>query len=65
MTELYPNLFTYIPMYRLGQKIALHEVKRDYCSDSFFFQSTRTEQNSSAKFYEMLWCQIEPFGLTN
>ena len=28
---------------------ALHEVKRDYNSD--FFQSTRTDQNSSTKFY--------------
>ena len=30
-------------------KSALHEVKRDYYSDSFFFLSTRTDQNSSTK----------------
>ena len=54
MTELYPNLFTYIPMYRLGQKIALHEVKRDYCSDSFFFNPRELSKivlRSSTKCY--------------
>ena len=39
-------------------------MKRDYYSDSFF-QSTRTDQNSSSKFYQILWCQIAPFGLAN
>ena len=29
-----------------------------------FFLSTRTDQNSSWKFYK-IWCQIAPFGLTN
>ena len=32
---------------------------------SLFFQSTRTDQNSSLKFYEILWSQIESFGLAN
>ena len=30
-----------------------------------FIQSKRTDQNSSTKLYEILWCQIEPFGLAN
>ena len=30
-----------------------------------FFQSTRTDQNSSWEFYKISWCQIEPFGLGN
>ena len=37
-------------------KWAPHEVKRDYNSD--FFQSTRTDQNSSTKFYGILWCHM-------
>ena len=36
---------------------------------TLFFQSTRADQNSmktaDTKFYEILWCQIEPFGLAN
>ena len=31
----------------------------------FFFQSLRTDQNSSWKFYKILWSQIESFGLAN
>ena len=38
-------------------------MKRCYFSD--FFQSTRTDQNSFTKFYEILWCQIEPLDLLN
>ena len=30
-----------------------------------FFQSTRTDQNSSSKFYEILWCQIETLRSRN
>ena len=30
-----------------------------------FFQSTRTDQNSSWKFCKILWSQIESFGLAN
>ena len=41
-----------------------HEVKSYYYVDSFF-QSTRTDQNSSYKFYKSLWFQIESFGLAN
>ena len=32
---------------------------------TLFFQSTQTDQNSSWKFYEILWSQIESFGLAN
>ena len=31
----------------------------------FFFQSTRTDQNSSKKFFKILLHQIAPFGLAN
>ena len=40
-----------------------HKVKRDYNSD--FFQSARTDQNSSTKFYKTIRCQIGPFGTRN
>ena len=42
-------------------------MKRDYYSNFFlsFFQSTRTDQSSSQKFYEILWYQIETFALAN
>ena len=40
-------------------------MKRNYTSVSFFFQTTRTDQKSFTKFYEILRCQIEPFGLGN
>ena len=32
---------------------------------TLFFLSTQTDQNSSQKFYKILWCQIAPFGLAN
>ena len=32
---------------------------------TLFFQSTRTDQNSSTKLYEILMCQIGPFGSGN
>ena len=30
-----------------------------------FFESTRSDQNISLKFYEISWFQIESFGLSN
>ena len=51
------------------QNLAIHVCRR--CMEwnatilVTFFQSTRTDQNSSTKFYEILWCQIGPFGLRN
>ena len=43
---------------------AIHEVKSDYYSDSFF-QSTRSDQKDLQKFYKILWSQITSFGLAN
>ena len=41
-----------------------HRVKRDYCSD-FFFNPHELTKIFLQKFYEILWCQIEPFGIAN
>ena len=44
----------------------LHEVKRDYYSDFVFFSiHTNWPKIVLKKFYEILWSQIESFGLAN
>ena len=44
---------------------ALHEVKRDYHSDSFFFNPHELTKIVQQKFYKISWSQIESFSLAN
>ena len=48
--------------YNQKYAISVFALSGLYCS-GFFFQSTRTDQNSSWKFYDTLRCQIGPFDL--
>ena len=57
-----PDIQTWITHINKNWIISRRFMKLNATIIVTLFQSTRTDQNNSTKFYKILRCQIEPFG---